>query len=566
MKATARTGEARSALEVIEQAIHLLRTCPPAAWASYCAGTLPFVLGLLYFWTEMSRSPFAAEDLPAAALGLGMLFIWMKFWQALFARRLRGSLSGGPISLRLGDCWRVLLVQGAVQPFGLFLIPLSALPVVPFGWVFAFFQNVTALGETSGASGPSETLRQAARQSRLHPRQNLGVLGILAGFSLLVFINWASVCYLLPRLIKLLFGIESVFTRGWLSMLNTTFLVVILGLTYLSIDPITKAVYVLRCFYGQSVQSGEDLKAELRSFMATAVTVCLLLVACATASGQERLWATAGPVPASASGAQGQPVSVVAPSADTSSALDQAIQEVMRQRKYTWRAPREKIVEPKDAEKNFVQRALEWIYGILKEWGKAVLKWLEHWLRKLLPRSIPFTPTGSGWNWILCLEVLLFLLLAGAVGGLLFLLFRLVQDRQGRRSTIAAEAMPAEPDPADENLGADQLPEQGWMRLARELLGKGELRLALRAFYFASLASLAEHDLLRLARFKSNRDYEREVRRRGHALPELAAAFSENVGVFDRTWYGMHALDSGMVDRFASNVERIKVGANGRAQ
>jgi hypothetical protein len=52
-------------------------------------------------------------------------------------------------------------------------------------------------------------------------------------------------------------------------MLNTTFFATAFWLTYLCVDPIAKAVYVLRCFYGESLRSGEDLKAELRNFQAT---------------------------------------------------------------------------------------------------------------------------------------------------------------------------------------------------------------------------------------------------------------------------------------------------------
>jgi hypothetical protein len=113
---------------------------------------------------------------------------------------------------------------------------------------------------------------------------------------------------------------------------------------------------------------------------------------------------------------------------------------------------------------------------------------------------------------------------------------------------------------ADESLGAEQLPEDRWTKLARELLDRGELRLALRAFYLATLAHLAERNLISLAKFKSNRDYERELRRRGHSFPDLLALFGENVTVFDRAWYGWHEINGELVSRFAANVERIKAG------
>jgi hypothetical protein len=62
----------------------------------------------------------------------------------------------------------------------------------------------------------------------------------------------------------MLFGMESDFSQSPLSMLNTTFFATMFGLTYLCLDPLIKACYVLRCFYGTSLRSGEDLKAELR--------------------------------------------------------------------------------------------------------------------------------------------------------------------------------------------------------------------------------------------------------------------------------------------------------------
>ena len=114
------------------------------------------------------------------------------------------------------------------------------------------------------------------------------------------------------------------------------------------------------------------------------------------------------------------------------------------------------------------------------------------------------------------------------------------------------------PNIADENVGADQLPEDGWLKMARELLDRGELRLALRAFYLASLAHLASRNLITIAKFKSNRDYEKELGRRAHALPDVMQTFTQNVTIFDRIWYGLHEVNAEMLQHFASNVEKIK--------
>ena len=79
--------------------------CFPCALASYYLGGLPFVLGALYFWADMSRSAFASQRLAGGALGMAALFLWMKFWQAIFARNLRALISGEPLPpLSFGRC------------------------------------------------------------------------------------------------------------------------------------------------------------------------------------------------------------------------------------------------------------------------------------------------------------------------------------------------------------------------------------------------------------------------------------------------------------------------------
>src|SRR5438093_9140038 len=93
MKRTKRQ-QGRDALDLIEEAIHALRTAPGGALAAYYFGSLPFVLGLLYFWADMSRSPFARQHVVEAALGVSLLFLWMKCWQVIFARLLRAHLGG----------------------------------------------------------------------------------------------------------------------------------------------------------------------------------------------------------------------------------------------------------------------------------------------------------------------------------------------------------------------------------------------------------------------------------------------------------------------------------------
>jgi hypothetical protein len=555
----------KAAFELIEEAVHLLRQSPAGVHATYYLGAFPFVLGLLFFWADMSRNAFAPRMLVGGALGLAALFVWMKTWQAVFARQLRALASNRPApSMTLRRWGRVLLAQCVIQPFGLFVLLLAVLVLLPLGWAYAFFQNVTSLDDGEEPE-ISVLLNKARRQATLWPRQNHLTLLIMFGFSFFVFLNWCTAGYALPGLLKMLFGVESMFTRGTSSLLNTTFFAINLSLTYLCVDPILKAVYVLRCFYGESQQSGEDLKAEIREYArvtrdATGPLEASTAAAVPGRGAPSRISSAMSAfvaavvlfLPSHGKTAQAQEDSGSQQTSTTSAAvpqeLDKEIKEVLQQRKYTWRMPRESVKET-ETESALMARVRQWL--------RAVRDAFLEWVRKLLERRGRTTqPSHGGYGWVVWLQLLLYTLVTLTVGALLWLLYHVLKTR---RSTVVATAQPIQPAPdvADENVGPERLPEDGWMQLGRELLARGDLRLAMRAFYLASLAHLAAKNLVTLAKFKSNRDYERELRRRGHAVPELPPLFGENVLVFDRVWYGMHEITEELTQRFIMRVERL---------
>jgi hypothetical protein len=555
MKPGDRRKAGRGGIELVEEAVHLLRLHAGATLPAYYAGSLPFILGLLYFWAEMSRSPFGAQHLARESLGMALLFLWMKFWQAIFVDGLRARISTNPPTRwNPRRLFRVMVIQCAIQPSGVVALPLSLLPAgLPFPWVYAFYQNVSAL--TDGESAEiQKTFKRAWRQMAVWPMQNHVILITLAGFGLCVLLNLISVCAVLPHLLKMLLGIESVYTRSIASLFNTTFLAAMFGLAYLCVDPIVKAVYLLRCFYGESLESGEDLKAELRGFAPPARVAAVGLVVMLSLALQVHVFAVEdSPAPPTLS----EPGKATPAASIPSGSLDKAINEVIQQRKYAWRMPREKIA-PDEARENAVVRFIKAAFKTVFGWIRDAIEWVVELFRKIfgsLPSSRSSGKSGSGW--MTTLQLLCFVLVALVTCALVLLLLRAWQRRRREPAVVASEAIAPVPDLADENVGADELPEDGWLKLGRELLGRGELRQALRAFYFASLAHLATRHLLSIAKFKSNRDYERELSRRGHSLPDLLAVFGENVSVFDRSWYGMHVVDRQMVDRFLANVERI---------
>jgi len=134
----------------------------------------------------------------------------------------------------------------------------------------------------------------------------------------------------------------------------------------------------------------------------------------------------------------------------------------------------------------------------------------------------------------------------------------------GAHVVVIAPDLTAEPiaatkvDLADEAVTADQLPEDEWLALGRRLVAEKEFRLAMRAFFLAGLAHLAQRQIISLAKHKSNRDYAAEVRRRAQETPVVEQAFTQNVAQVERAWYGLHEVTTETLDRFHANLEQIR--------
>ena len=245
--------------------------------------------------------------------------------------------------------------------------------------------------------------------------------------------------------------------------------------------------------------------------------------------------------------------------------LSRSIDQVLQKREFAWRMPREKPVES-DAPKGWLARALQFFVDLIREAVKEAahgllqaLRWIGRMLLKLWPGPISSPPGLARWGsgLLYSLQILFLFLIAVLAGVLVVLVFRAYRRRR-RPAVLLAEPVAARPDLSDENVAADQLPEDGWLNLAREMMEEGNLLLALRAFYLASLAHLAAREMISIAIFKSNREYESELRRRARALPEVQDAFSQNVAAFDRAWYGLHDVTQDALQEFQSNLARIR--------
>lgn len=539
MSSTPRKHEkGTGAVDLLEQATVLLRSAPLEALACYYLGSLPFMLGLLWFWADMSRSPAAHLRLSGGALGLALLFIWMKVWQARFCSRLLTHLDG---SQQRPSLVSSILIQGGLQPWGFIVLPLAALVTLPLGWCYAFFQNLTAL------EGPDirSTLQTARRQALLWPGQNHLLICLLALIGLVLFINIAVSAFLLPRALKTLLGIETIFTRSNLLLLNSTFWATVVVMTHLCIDPLVKTCYLLRCYYGQSLSSGADLRAQLRRL--TSRPLLLLLGLSVMASLIAGIPAAGAQPPLPETHLQQRTIQ-----------LDHSIEQTIASHRYSWRLPRGTEQLTRQELPGFLRASLDWLQDTARTvtgWVRKLLRWISHKLPKPKPpENSPGWGSGFQGHALPLLYGLLAVLLCTAA---IFAWRRLRRpDPLGTEPVTLLTAV--EPDLRDESVLADELSEERWSAMARELLAKGELRLGLRALYLSSLVSLSEARLLGIGRSKTNRDYEQELLRFSHAKPALAEAFSSNLRIFEGAWYGLHLPDEGTLRRYLDNHSRIK--------
>jgi hypothetical protein len=147
------------------------------------------------------------------------------------------------------------------------------------------------------------------------------------------------------------------------------------------------------------------------------------------------------------------------------------------------------------------------------------------------------------------------------VGWLAFLIIRHVQNNRVKPTSTLASAPIRTVDLEADDVRADDLPEDSWLALARQLMERGDLRLALRALYLATLSVLARAQLVRLAAAKSNRDYLLEVTRRARGNADTVRPFQDNINLFEASWYGTHDVNNGILETMLANHQQVRTYA-----
>lgn len=500
------------AIDIVERALFLLRSCPADVWAVQAAGSVPLLLSVLYFSFDMTSAGADANPVGEALL-CAVCFLWFNICRARFAQLLSHALSDENRPSGKRD-WNNALDPGnlVMQSCKLFTMPLALIAVIPLGWTVAYFRTVVVF---AGRRTPGH----AAKIAGLWPSQTWSILGALALVSGVVFVNLLVLLAVLPSMVRIGTGVENDFTRLGFAV-NGSAAAIAAGLTWLLVDPLCQAVFCVRAFLADSRKTGLDLIFALRHL----APAMLLAVAAAPYAG-----------------AQTPPITPRV----TAQQLDASVDKVLEQREYAWHLPRAHDTYP-----GFLDGAL----ARLRTAYRKAARWIGELLSRLFRNNQPDETSGKpapfpAVRWTL---VLLVALLTAALG---FALVRLTRASDGARAGV--QAPPRAIALENEEVTAADLPEDQWMELGRECLARDDYRLALRAFYLGSLSWLGRRELLTIAPFKSNRDYRRELRRRAHS-EALQQAFAENVNAFERGWYGVHPVDAEQVGVFIETLARMK--------
>ena len=506
-----------SGLDLLEQSFGLLRRLPASAWIVYFLGSGTFSLGLLFFWEEMTQSGMAAERVGVESLLLATLLLFMFATQSSFSLSLRKLLEPDePV-----DRTRLFLLQFLVQPTKLAVLPAAGLALLPFAPVAAFYQHFAVLRARDVVDWRT-AFTHAVRLSQRGARQTWVALALYALFGFLVWVNLFVFLAFLPELSRMLLGIESNFTRAGTNLiLSTTFFRISLAVTYCLLEPLWRAAQVLRSFEGESITTGADLRRALRQ------TITFLAL-CNTLQPGLRAAETLPPPQ-----------------------LDKSIQQTLQQPEFTWRSPRAVQKPQVPGWLEALQNGTRAVFRAINQGVRNFIEWLESVAnRAVVPQSGGAAPARS-------LRTSSYLVIGLCV---MLILGLVIRQWRAKSSPVAeAEAItPATVELTDETLLPTDRPEDEWAILSRELMARGETRLALRALYLGSLAHLAQRQWILVHRGKSNLDYLRELRRRAKGLTDLESHFSENLRLYERSWYGDHPATAETITQFLGNLERIK--------
>jgi hypothetical protein len=517
-----------SAIAVLEDTTNLLRRTPLATLLCHWLGSAPFALAVLLFWNDLTQFRAADSTCVVESLLLAVLLVWMSCWRAVFAGRVRRQLSGAPDSpwmlRRIGKLAASQSFLGATK---LIAVPFAALVIFPLGGAIAFYRYAAALADREDLDAAG-IISKAAKLATRDTRLNWAVLPLLMLLQVVVAANLALTLAILPQMVRILTGFESVFSRGGMYVVqNPLFVLLVVEASWLLFDPFLQAAYCVLCFRAESMETGEDLRAALRRVRQTAPALAAVLVLAA-------LPLHAREIPRDQ--------------------LERAVQKTMQAHEYDWRLPPD--ARNATSQPPWLVSAANHVIDGFKAAARAVGNAIESLLQWIFGK-LPEPGQQNGSAPAVALHWSVYVLIAAIAGlAIWFAWMRRKQGRARRKPAVADAAVAIRLDAED--LTPDRLPEDRWLEMAEECLRDNNFRFALRALYLANLAWLGQRELIAIHPGKTNHEYELELRRKVRGMAETPALFAENVTAFERAWYGMYDVAAEDAREFRARSSRMK--------
>ena len=512
-------NDEQSGIDLLEESIRLLRRTPADAWLLQLAGSLPFFAGLFWFFYRMTGNLSAPDPLPGSLL-LTLLFVWRQISRTMFAVRLYEEVSIARVAARTSWLSGACLATTA----GFARMLLIWLPIPWFCSVFRLF-GMMVWTEDSAA-------RAFARSTQLAGRGRGQFTGILlaAIATVVVWLNLLILITLGIAGVQTFTGAQLAVARTPQALLSWPFLMAAFAGAWILVDALLAAFHALQRFYGESRETGADLLQRWRKAWASAaVSAAVLLCLCGAAR------AAAAPPD-----------------------LDRAIDQVLTQPQYQWR----EVPPAATQNRGWFLHTVDSLVASVRKFSRRVFlpvrrMWdrFMRWLRGV-DFNGPEAPVVPKPVSVLRLVTAIGIVLLA--GGLVAILLRVrFRARKPARSGQAGDGMPVL-DLSDPGLVASDLPEQEWLRLARESMERGDARSALRALFLAMLSQLGARRLIVISRYKSNLDYARELARRGKNIAGLDALFRGSARRYESAWYGTGAVGRDDVEEFIAGLERLR--------
>jgi hypothetical protein len=279
-------SRSQNPVDLIEEAIHLLRRAPIETYALFLVAIAPFVLCFFQFCSEMSYSEFAGMNLPGFASILAISYLWMKAVQHLACRQLVRVYTGEvPNRGDFGNVFRSCIHQAAIHPIGLFAKPMAALAsipgfltfvpllMLPASIIFSFFQNASIV-----ITGERGDFAKCWRLSVNRGRAAASLLFVSLFLRIVIFLNVYLTIGVLPYLVKALFGVDTFLSRDFRWLISFSYLVGIALISYFALDLLSKAIQVIEVCRAEAQTTGKDLQRSLTSLTAATKAGAILFL------------------------------------------------------------------------------------------------------------------------------------------------------------------------------------------------------------------------------------------------------------------------------------------------